>query len=448
MPDSSPKRPLSRGVHAFLRAFVRLTQRGIRRNWLDHGVLWVGVAIVGVLAVLFARWNQDVLVIFQDWISGRAWLALFITPVFTAVAVWVTRRWFRGAEGSGIPQVIAALRDPRDSGRNGQHFSLRILTGKIGVGLFAVLGGLTFGPEGPSVHIGASVMYEMRRFFPRPTLRLERLLILVGAAAGLSAAFNTPLAGVLFAIEELYRNSEIPNIAVVVVGIVVAGLVSLAIAGNYLYFGQLNAPETFPLAFALPVLAAAVLCGFAGATFNLLLLRHARWIPSRLMVWRDRAPLVWGAALGLLVAIIGIATGGETWGSGYEQARHLVLNHGSQVGWFYPLAKMVSMLLSNFTGLPGGLFAPALSIGAGFGRWISQWFGRFPQPAIVAVAMVGFMSAVTQSPLTSFVVVMEMVNGSGLIIPLMAASLISSRISGLYTEPLYGAIAHQNYMEK
>ena len=447
MPDSDPTRPLPHAARA-VRVVARLIRRNLRRHWLDHGVLWVGAAIVGVLAVMFARWNQDVLVIFQRWISGRAWLALIITPVFTAVAVWVTRKWFRGSEGSGIPQVIAALHGSGGSERNSQHFGLRIIVAKFGIGLFAVLGGLTFGPEGPTVHVGASVMYEMRRFFPRPTLRVERLLLLVGAAAGLSAAFNTPLAGVLFAIEELYRNSEIRNIGVVVVGIVVSGLVSLAIAGNYLYFGQLNAPTMFPISFAVPVLAAAVLCGFAGAAFNLLILRQSKWISPRLSVWRDRSPLVWGGVLGLLVAIIGIATGGQTWGSGYEQARHLVLNHGPQVGWIYPIAKMATMTLSNITGLPGGLFAPSLSIGAGFGHWISQWFSQFPQPAIVAVAMVGYMSAVTQSPLTSFLVVMEVVNGGGLIIPLMATALISSRISGLYTAPLYDVLARQNYFNK
>ncbi|MHB8346795.1 MAG: chloride channel protein [Acidiferrobacterales bacterium] len=440
-PSLSQKTRVFHGLHGIKRQF----RRNLRRGWQNYGVLWVGSVIVGLLAVLFSDWTNRALALFLGWIAGRAWLALLIAPAFTAAGVWATRRWFYGSEGSGIPQVIAALHAPPDPKRGSRLFGLRVIVGKIGIGLLGMLGGLTLGREGPTVHIGASVMYEMRRFYPRVSVRTERLLLLAGAAAGLSGAFNTPLAGILFAIEELSRSFEIRTSGVLIVSIVVSGLVSLALAGNYLYFGQITAPGIYPVAFALPVLAAAVVCGLAGAAFNLLILRQLKWIPARLLSWRDRSPLVWGAALGVLVAVIGIATGGETWGSGYGQARHLLMNQGVQVGWFYPIAKLVSMILSYITGLPGGLFSPSLSIGAGFGHWVSYWFGQYPQSALVAVCMVGYLSAVTQSPLTSFVIVMEMINGTGLIIPLMATALISSRIAGFFSGPLYEELAHQKY---
>jgi Chloride channel protein EriC len=138
------------------------------------------------------------------------------------------------------------------------------LIGKVGLGLMGMLGGLTLGREGPTVHVGASIMYEMRRFYPRVSLRMERMLLLAGSAAGLSGAFNTPLAGILFAIEELTRSFEVRTNGVLITSIVFSGLVSLALAGNYLYFGQISAPDIFPLAFVLPVVIAAVLCGLAG----------------------------------------------------------------------------------------------------------------------------------------------------------------------------------------
>ncbi|MHB8455626.1 MAG: chloride channel protein [Acidiferrobacterales bacterium] len=383
--------------------------------------------------------------VFLRWIANRLWLALIITPTFTGIGVWLTQKWFNGSEGSGVPQVIAALHGPPDRARIGRLFGMRIIVGKIGVGLLGILGGLTLGREGPTVHVGASVMYEMRRFFPRVSLRIERLLLLAGAAAGLSGAFNTPLAGILFAIEELSRNFEARTNGVLITSIIFSGLMSLALAGNYLYFGQISAPNLYPIGFALPVMAAAVLCGLAGAAFNLLLLRQARWIPASLLVWRARSPTAWGVGLGLLVAIIGIAAGGQTGGSGYDQARYLLLNHGGQVSWYYPLAKLASLVLSYITGLPGGLFSPSLSIGAGFGQWISHWFSQYPQPALVAICMVGFLAAVTQSPLTSFVIVMEMINGGGLVIPLMATALISGWIANFFTPPLYEALAQQRY---
>ncbi len=425
----------------------RRFRRDLRRGWQNYGVLWAGSIIIGLLAVLFSDWTNSVLALFLRWIAGRAWLALFITPAFTAAGVWATRKWFNGSEGSGIPQVIAALHAPPDPNRGSRLFGLRVIIGKVGIGLLGMLGGLTLGREGPTVHIGASVMYEMRRFYPRVSVRTERLLLLAGAAAGLSGAFNTPLAGILFAIEELSRSFEIRTSEVLIVSIVISGLVSLALAGNYLYFGQISAPDIYPVAFAVPVLTAAVVCGLAGAAFNLLLLRQTRWIPVRLHAWRERSPVGWGAVMGLLVAVIGIAAGGQTWGSGYDQARHLLMNQGAQVGWFYPLAKLASMVLSYFTGLPGGLFSPSLSIGAGFGHWVSHWFIQYPQSALVAICMVGYLSAVTQSPLTSFVIVMEMINGTGLIIPLMATALISSKIASFYSGPLYLELAHQKYFE-
>ncbi|NDU86547.1 MAG: chloride channel protein [Ferrovum sp.] len=426
-------------------AILRLIRRHFRRPWLKYGIPWTGAVLVGLAAVYFAEWANDALALFLRWINGRIWLSLLITPTLTAAAAWMTRRWFSGSEGSGIPQVIAALHGPTDTTRNKRLFGLRIIFGKLSLGLMGMAAGLTLGREGPTVHVGASIMYELRRFYPRASLRMERMLLLAGSAAGLSGAFNTPLAGILFAIEELTRKFEVRTNGVLITSIVFSGLVSLALAGNYLYFGQIATPDLFPLSFAIPVIISAILCGLAGAAFNLTLLHQSRWIPARLFPWRARSPLVWGAAMGLLVAIIGIATSGQTWGSGYEQARHLLVNHGEQVSWSYPIMKWLSMVLSYIAGLPGGLFSPSLSIGAGFGHWVSEWFSQYPPSALVAICMVGYMAAVTQSPLTSFVIVMEMINGGGLVIPLMATALMSSRIAGVFTPPLYEALAKKFY---
>ena len=429
----------------FTANLFRLARKNSRRAWLNYGFFWFGAVLVGLLAVLFARWADVAQNQFVHWIAGRAWLALLITPTLTALCVWLTRKFFVGSEGSGIPQVIAAMHSPRRRELIPGLFGLRIIIGKIGVGLLGLAAGLTIGREGPTVHIGASVMYEMRRFYPRVSPRLERSLLLAGAAAGLSGAFNTPLAGVVFAIEEIARSFESRTNGTLITAIVVSGLVSLALAGNYLYFGQISAPVALPLSFVFPVVFAAVLCGAAGGVFNLLLLRQKRWIPQRLRDIRATRPLLWGAGLGLVIAVIGIASGGETWGSGYDQARALLMNEKDTVGYFYPLAKLATMVLTYLAGTPAGLFSPSLSIGAGFGHVASALFPGASASAVVAVCMVGYLAAVTQSPLTSFIIVMEMINGGSLLIPLMATALISSRIANLLTPPLYDALAHQNY---
>lgn len=422
-----------------------LARRNMRRAWLNYGFFWFGAVLVGLLAVLFARWANQAQDEFVHVIAGRAWLALLITPTLTALCVWLTRKYFVGSEGSGIPQVIAAMHAPKRRQLIPGLFGLRIIVGKIGVGLLGLAAGLTIGREGPTVHIGASIMYEMRRFYPRVSPQLERSLLLAGAAAGLSGAFNTPLAGVVFAIEEIARSFESRTNGTLITAIVVSGLVSVALAGNYLYFGQISSAITPHASFVFPVIFAAILCGAAGGVFNLLVLRQKRWIPQRLLDIRASRPLVWGAGLGLLIAVVGIASGGDTWGSGYDQARALLMEQKETVGYFYPLAKLGTMVLTYMAGTPAGLFSPSLSIGAGFGHVASALFPGASASAVVAVCMVGYLAAVTQSPLTSFIIVMEMINGSSLLIPLMATALISSRVANFFTPPLYDALAHQNY---
>ena len=180
------------------------TWRRVRRLWLQYGILWSGAILVGLVAVLYARLIDVGFAMFSYVQTEHWWLPLLLTPAMSALCVWLTRRFFVGAEGSGIPQVIAALGEEGESraARAPVLLSLRVVVGKIGVSFLGILGGFTIGREGPTVQIGAALMLAMGRFYPRPSQILEKRLILAGAAAGLSAAFNTPLAGIVFAIEE------------------------------------------------------------------------------------------------------------------------------------------------------------------------------------------------------------------------------------------------------
>jgi H+/Cl- antiporter ClcA len=430
-----------------LDAAQRLLSTRSRRLFLQVGLPWGAALLVGLVSVLYADWSTEAYNVFIGWISGRPWLAFFITPAFTIVAVLLTKRWFTGSEGSGIPQVIAALHAPRpedDDTLMRRLFGLRVIFGKIVVSLLGLFGGLTIGREGPTVHIGAAIMAEIRRFYPHRSARLERQLLLAGAAAGLSAAFNTPLAGIIFAIEELARDFESRTNGTMITAVVFSGLTSLAIAGNYLYFGQINVPGNLGGAFVLPVILSAALCGLFGAGFNLALLRWRTWMPDWLIALRTRKPVLFGLAVGLVIAAIGVGTHGETWGSGYDQARHL-LEGAAPLSEGYALTKWGALVVSYMAGIPGGLFSPSLSIGAGLAQWVHAAFSWAPMAAVIALCMTGYLAAVTQSPITSFVIVMEMTNGTGMVIPMMATALVASRISAFFTPPLYEALAESNY---
>jgi len=428
------------------RAKRRLLGAPPRRFFLQLGLPWGSALLVGLVSVLYAAWSTAASDAFVGWIAGRPWLAFVITPGLTVLALFLTRRWFTGSEGSGIPQVIAALHAPRaeEDTLMRRLFGLRVIAGKIGISLVGLLGGLTIGREGPTVHIGAAIMAESRRFYPHRSAQLERRLLLAGAAAGLSAAFNTPLAGIIFAIEELARDFESRTNGIMITAVVFSGLTSLALAGNYLYFGQINVPENLGAAFALPVIFSAALCGLFGAAFNLAVLRWASWMPDWLVALRGRRPLLYALIVGIVVAALGVGSHGETWGSGYEQARHL-LTGSSPLSESYAIAKWGAMVVTYMAGIPGGLFSPSLSIGAGLAQWVHAVFSSAPMAALIALCMTGYLAAVTQSPITSFVIVMEMTNGTGMVIPMMATALMSSRISALFTPPLYQALAENNY---
>ena len=426
--------------------FERLLNTRSRRLFLQVGLPWGAALLVGLMSVLYARWSTDVYDVFRGWIHGRSWLAFALTPGFTVLAVYMTRRWFYGSEGSGIPQVIAAIHAPRDKDDSlmKQLFGLRIIVGKLGVSLLGFLGGLTIGREGPTVHIGAAIMAETRRFYPHRSVRLERRLLLAGAAAGLSGAFNTPLAGVIFAIEELARDFETRTNGTMITAVVFAGLTSLALAGNYLYFGQLNVTTSLGMGFILPVVVSALICGLLGAAFNYSLLHWRRWMPTRVRNFKLGKPLWYAFASGVVIAAVGVATHGQTWGSGYDQARELL--HGTApLSQAFAVTKWVTMVASYLAGVPGGLFSPSLSIGAGIAQWVHAAFSWTPMAAVIALCMTGYLAAVTQSPITSFVIVMEMTNGTAMVIPMMAVALVSARIAGLFTPPLYEALAEDKY---
>ncbi|CAB3657781.1 H(+)/Cl(-) exchange transporter ClcA [Paraburkholderia phenoliruptrix] len=415
--------------------------RRARRLWRQYGIFWLGAIAVGLIAVLYARlidWGYGE---FRAVQQEHVWAPLVITPAVAALAVWLTRKFFRGAEGSGIPQVIATLHaKPGEYGS--RLLSLRILLGKIAVSFLAILGGFTIGREGPTVQVGAALMFNLRRLYPRSNALIERQLVLAGAAAGLSAAFNTPLAGIVFAIEELTRSFEARASGVLITAIIIAGVIALGLNGNYTYFGTIQIGAHFPDVLALAVLLTAIVTGIAGGVFGWLLLNTARWIPAPLRQLHGERPVAFAALCGFVIAGVGLVSGGTTFGSGYAEARGLLDGH-EQLSVFYPFLKMISMVGSYLPGIPGGIFAPSLSIGAGFGNLLHMVFGSMQLPMLIALAMVGYLAAVTQSPITSFVIVMEMINGHALVISLMATALIASRVARLFAPPLYEALSER-----
>lgn len=411
-----------------------------RLRWRTRATLWLAALLSGLAVVGFAKLAELSLGLFESLVHGRAWLPLFLAPSVGMITVWITNRHFPGAQGSGIPQVIAATRIAAQGKAVDTLVSLRLAAGKVVLGAFALLGGFSAGREGPSVQVAASIMHSVHRILPHSRALRPQDLILAGGAAGVAAAFNTPLAGIVFAVEELGRRLETRTSGVLVSTIIISGLVAIAIIGNYNYFGHLNV-GILDRSIVLPVLIAGVVCGLLGGGFSRLMLWPQKQQEFALWRWRSEHPVAFAGICGLLVALIGLIGGGLSYGSGYEITSQ-VASGQLVLPWHASISRFLATIVSYFSGIPGGLFAPALAIGAALGSSLSQLIGV---PAdtipIIALCMAGFLAAVTQAPITSAIIVMEMIDGHEMVISLMAVTLIAKAVSSRLSPELYQQLA-------
>ncbi len=438
MCEAAPRSPtLMKTDHDPVRAVRR--ELSDWRPWITRALVLTFAALAGLTIVAFT-WLTDLALVGFHRIAALAWWApLLWVPLATAAGVWVTRRFASGAAGSGIPQVMAAL-DTAVAPPDVRLFvSLRLALAKLLLTAWGLLAGLSLGREGPSVQIAAGVMHSVRRWLPERTAISEHGLLIAGGAAGIAAAFNAPLAGVMFAIEELSRRPEQRSSGLLVAAIVLAGLIAVSAYGNSTYFGVIQVPS---IGWSLlgPGLLVTLVSGAVGGLFSRLLLRSLAGSADRVSAWRARHPIWFAAACGAAVALIGLATDGATWGSGYGYTRAL-LDGTQSAPIVYGFSKLVATWLTVWSGVPGGLFAPSLAIGAGIGNDIALFVGQENHAALIALGMAGFLAAATQAPLTAFIIVMEMIDGHAMVLSLMACALVASLVSRLLSPPLYASLA-------
>jgi H+/Cl- antiporter ClcA len=411
-------------------------------TWVGRLVVWTAAIMAGLVVVLFAKTSEYAIAFFFSLQKSTWWLPLVITPASGIVIVWATKHWFSGAGGSGIPQTIAALNAIEGNAQQSKLISLKLAFAKIIFGLGALATGFSAGREGPSVQVSASVMHAFRRFLPDGFTVHPKHLILAGGAAGISAAFNTPLAGIVFAIEELGRRFEQKTNGVVITAIILSGLVSISLSGNYTYFGSLHV-GSIDRNIILPVIISGIVCGIFGGIFSRTLVESSSSQGDFVGVFRKLHPLWWAGFCGLMVALLGAISNGAAHGSGYTFTRGMLDGTVTET-WQYAPIKYLATIFTYLSGVPGGIFAPSLSIGAGLGNDLLPLFGQFGQYmplAITALCMAGFLAAVTQAPITTFIIVMEMIDGHEMVISLMAVSMIASIISKIFSPPLYATLA-------
>ncbi|HTZ78516.1 MAG TPA: chloride channel protein [Stellaceae bacterium] len=411
-------------------------------RWRRRAIFVLGGVAVGAASVAFAKLADFAQLEFQRLLlasPSARYAPMVVMPLAFAALVLITNKVFPNSQGSGIPQAIAARR-LTDQAARGRLVSARIAVGKVLVTLLGLLCGASVGREGPSVQVGASIMFLVGRLSPSK----QPGLILAGAAAGVAAAFNTPLAGIVFGIEEMSRSFEIRASGLIIGAVIAAGLTSLTLVGNYSYFGTTDAALQLGTDWlAVPV--CGVVGGALGGLFSRILVEVARGLPGTLGRWIKQHPIPFAAICGGLTALTGLVSGSTTYGTGYEQVSGLLDgSHGMPQS--FGLLKLAATVFSSISGLPGGIFSPSLAVGGGLGANIATFFPHAPIGALILLGMVAYFTGVVQAPITAFVIVTEMTNNHALLVPLMLASVIAYSTSRLICPTgVYHALA-ENFL--
>lgn len=410
------------------------------QEWRQRLAFWIGALLVGLVALAFAWLAEAAFASFESLLEWMPWAPLLITPLGFALLAYLTQRWFENAKGSGIPQVIAALEMPSRRLR-ARLLSIPVAAARMSLTLGALLVGGSVGREGPTVHIGAAVLYTFGQRLGLHGRRAIAGLILAGGAAGIAAAFNTPLAGVVFAIEELSRTFEQRFSGLVLTAVLIGGVVTLGLMGHNAYFGEISG--RMPVGWGWSVVpACALLGGVLGGCYARLVLPTDKGVLGRLCTLRGRYPVRFAAICGLVLAVLGLVSGNHVFGTGYEETRALLEGRPITDASFL-LWKFLANVVSYLSGIPGGLFSPSLSIGAAFQPLLSLIPNVDPQ-ACALLGMGAYLAGVTRSPLTASVIVLELTHSPDLAIPMLAVTLMAAGISGCISPvSLYHALAKQ-----
>jgi H+/Cl- antiporter ClcA len=408
----------------------------LRQAWRMGWIVAVAI-LCGLAAALFARLCDAAMAVHAHLYAVLRWPVLFLLPAGFGITTWLTRRFAPEAAGSGIPQVIAAAEERWRGRWGGQRVTLRTAAWKVVLSAFMLLCGASIGREGPTVQVTAGILRTLTRGLKGGPGR--RAIIIAGGAAGVAAAFNTPIAGVVFAVEELAKSFERRTNTTVILIVVISGFAAYALQGNYAYFGVLNGAATTSTWIAAPMIG--LVGGILGGLFSRLLAAVIGPDANPVTRWRQVHPVLFAVGCGAFAALVALATGGMTFGAGYEQAKSLIQSHPAQ-GMELAASKFAATLAAAVSGAPGGIFAPSLATGAGIGAIFAHLGLGIAGRDAVVLGMTSYLAGVVQAPLTSAVILMEMTREPGLVGPLLLAALLARWASSwVMPEPIYHLLA-------
>lgn len=436
--EKDPERSQSAAYRRERKTRRLLTERR-RHQFTLAGVIGL---LSGLLAVLFQwaiYWAESLRGMLVDWLAASpvpAWLVLPVVCGLLGLAAGALLKLAPEASGSGIPHVKAVLL------RLKPFRWMRVILVKLSGGLAAMAAGLSLGREGPTVQMGAAVGEGVAKYL-KASRKSESQLISAGAGSGLAAAFNAPLSGFIFVIEELQRELSPLTYGTALIASVVGNIVARLLTGQIPSFTIESHPT--PSLWALPV---AVVIGVAGAGVGVLwnkgIIASSTWfrrLPSISQMWKVAAV---AAVAGLVVVLMPLAAG-----SGHHTAQDILRGEFNGLQWmpflFWLLVvKFGLSLLSYGSGAPGGIFAPMLVVGAIVGQLCGQGaaslfpsLGLEPQ-AVAILGMAALFAASVRAPLTAVVLIMEMTANFEILLFLLLASFTAALLAERWRgKPIY-----------
>ncbi|MGE3610467.1 MAG: chloride channel protein [Bacteriovoracaceae bacterium] len=409
---------------------------------------WISAFTVGLIAVLFSK-AVTIAENFAVSLYKSSPEYLFLVSPFFFLASWALVYFFAPeAKGNGIPQVMASVEiaeKDEEAQKLNQLLGIKIALIKICSSLLCLLGGGALGREGPTLQISASIFYSASKKFNffKQYIKVETWII-TGAAAGLAAAFNTPLGGLVYAIEELATQHLNKFKTSLITAVIIAGFSSQMIAGPYLYLGY---PKLIPVGLdALPlILLISFICGLAGSLFGHILfnmsqakLKHSKSIKSLILI---------SLLCGLLTAFIAVFIDYHFMGSGKELLIELLFTD-KKIEWHITILRFFAPILTYFSGGAGGIFAPSLAAGGHIGHFIADILAASDTNLFTLLGMIAFLTGVTRAPFTAFILVLEMTDRHSSIFPMMLSAVVANSIAKMIHNKSFYDLLKNTYLSK
>lgn len=394
---------------------------------------WITAVIVGFVATGYAE-----AFLATDHFLGRILAAhptaiWWLSPLCFVLGWAIIQYAAPGAGGSGIPQTLAVfdLAERSKYTRSVRRiFGARVWIAKIASSLLGCLGGGSMANEGPTIQIASGISYSLGKRFQKVWPKLQSdFFIVAGAGAGVAAAFNTPLGGIVYSIEEFSSLHLHRFKTVLLTAVIIAGFIAQWLVGSYLYLGV---PRIEPLETStyFYVVVLALLAGWWGGLMGECVVRVTRFRNEALTrVWHR---YVVALAMGLLVAAIYTFVDTKIIGAGRAVVVDMLFHPEQQApSLSLTLSRFFGPILTFLSGVAGGFFAPSLAAGGSLGSYFASLLDPGHANLYMLAGMIAFMSGMTHLPFTSFVLVLEMTDRHSAIFPMMLAAILAQAGSRL-----------------